>query len=515
MSVLSAPTKSVFPAKARGDKEQSRFRFALVLPVLMAVLLVAVTILGRSANLLFALVLFPLVIYTAFADTERAVYVYCAWCWMDGTIRGVFGASPVVILGRDLVLALIVVGWAVRRLRTRYKDPIRTPPLTALIYLFIVNCLLQVANPFSLGLLQSLGGLKVHLSVIPLVFIGYDIFRSRSQVKAICLFLTLATVVIAGVSIVQYTFGADWTYAHFPGTASVISQEYNSLESGSITQRSANTLFKPPGTTLFGGGTAGFVGLVFPLTFAMILMSGRQKLGKILQIFFVGIMFVMIFALFVNGVRSALVEAIVGVVAAGLLVGGILRLRTLVAVFACLGLGLAVLSYSQAYSNGGVAARYSTLFEDPIKALHDDRKTFFEEAGYIAAKAPFGVGLGRTGAAAGHLGGKNNLSFDVFSEAYLGNMIFETGVIGALLITAVAVGFLRRAYQTLQGLSDPDDKLLVSGLLAVLIVIFLLFFTVPVLYGPPGSVFFWLFAAMLLRVYGSPAASLEGGRRTV
>ena len=186
---MSTQTLASVPLHARAatgstGRDASLLRFGLTLALTMAGFLALVVVLGRIAALPFLLVFVPLVVWSAFADTEKAVYVLCAWCWMDGTIRGLFGGSGVAVLGRDIVLLLVVLGWALHRIRTRVEDPLRLPPGLVLVALFVLNVLLQVANPESFGLLCSLAGLKQHLSPLPLLLLGYDVFRRREQVRA-------------------------------------------------------------------------------------------------------------------------------------------------------------------------------------------------------------------------------------------------------------------------------------------------------------------------------------------
>lgn len=497
---LSSTTAAVTTGSGSAFRDTALLRFAVGLPLLMAAFLGLVPLIGKAAALPFLLLFVPLVFWAAFADTERALYVYCAWCWMDGTIRGLFGHSAVSVLARDILLLIVLIGWGVQRLRTQGANPLRVPPGTVMVILFAANCLLQIANPNSLGLLSSLAGLKMHLTPIPLLFIGYDVFRRREQVRAFYLFLTLATLVIAAVSIAQYLHGPGWTYAHFPGSEDVISQDVSGGLTGSQAQ---NVRFKPPGTTTFGGGTNAFIGFVLPMTFTLLLLNRKLRFGPWTKAVFAGILFVFTVAMFLNGVRSGLVSGVACLLACSLLAGGRQRIRTLALVAVCLVLGFGAWNYSQSLSDGHVADRFGSTLANPVEAMHQDRATFFDQAADLATAVPLGDGMGKIGAGAGQFGTDPEGDFapTYFSEAYLGGMIIETGLLGALLIAGIALFFLGRGFSILQQIRDDEGRMLAASLLAILLVLFANFFTSPILFQPPGSVLFWLCGAMLLRVF--------------
>ncbi len=338
------------------------------------------------------LILIPLVFWTAFRDTERGIYVFFAWCWMDGTIRGLFDSNLVAILSRDIVLFLVAIGWGLQRQRTLKQDPLRIPPGVLVVVMFVVTCLLQVFNPGSAGLLPTLAGLKAHLAPLCLLFIGYDVFRRREQIRAFFLFVTLATLVISLVSLVQYQQGPAWTYAHYPGTKNVISQNISSDENA---DNIVNSSFKPPGTTTFGGGTNAYVSFTVPMTFALLLLGGKLRFGIGARVVFATILFVFAIALFVNGVRAGLVTSVACVLVATGLAGGRQRAKALVATGICLILGFGAFALSQNVTHGHSAERYGTTFANPVDALHEDRQTLFDQFPDLISQVPFGNGLGK------------------------------------------------------------------------------------------------------------------------
>ena len=484
-----------------------RLWFVLAFPAVLAVLVALVPVMGPAAIGPFLLVLVPLVLWAAFRDTERAIYVYFAWCWLDGTLRGLLHSDPVSIVARDIVLGVIVIGWSAQRIQNRQADPIRVPPGTLLVVLFTLNCLLQVFNPFAVGIVQSIGGLKLHLSAIPLLFLGYDVIRRPSQVRSLFLFLTLLTLIMGCVSYAQYVHGPSWTWAHFPGSKEAISQNLSAAQSRA--DQGLTATFKPPGTSTGGGAAGAFIGLIFPLAFVLPLLSGRLRFSGKARIALAAILLALLVFIFINAVRSALVIALCGVLLCGLLAGGKLRVRMLAAIATCLVLGSIAFTASQAISQDSVTKRFASTFADPVDALHKDRRTFFDDAVFIVTHSPTGVGLGRVGAAGGRLGGgsESDPGFAVFSEAYLGSIMYETGIIGGLLITALALSFIGRCFGHLGRLTDPDSKLLLTAITALFVVIFANFFVTPVLLGPPGSVLFWLLGGVALRVFAPKGAA--------
>ena len=247
--------------------------------------------------------------------------------------------------------------------------------------------------------------------------------------------------------------------------------------------------------------------MIFPLAFVLPLLSGSLRFSAKVRAVLAALLLVFLVFIFVNEVRSALVNGFCGILLCGLLSGGKLRVRLLAATVACLVLGSIAFTASQGISQGGVSDRFASTFADPADALHKDRRTFFDDAVFIVTHSPTGVGLGRVGAAGGRLGGGSGSDpgFAVFSEAYLGSIMYETGILGGLLITALALSFAGRCFLALQRLKDPDDKLLLTAITALLIIIFANFFVTPILLGPPGSVLFWLLSGAALRVFAPKA----------
>lgn len=482
--------------------DDSRRWFAFAVPALMAVLLYLVPVLRGATAILFVLSLVPLLFVNSLKDSERALYLYIAWCWMDGTIRGLFGSSPFMAAARDIVLALIISGWIVQRLRTRFDDPLRMPPATGALALFAVLCVLQMANPYALSLMNSLGALKTHLSTIALYFFAFDVYRRRGQVYSLVIFIVLATAVIGSISMLQYVMGEGWTFEHFPGSDKILDTQYNFV---SGTDAAGMNLFKPPGTVFYGGATGVFLGIVMPLLCSLILMPRISKKVKMLPVLYSFMAFGYVVGIFCNGLRIAITQAATGLVILAFTSGPKMRAKAFTTVGVAAGLAILAFSMSVALSGGALTKRFGSFFNDPVQAMHQDRVTLFEQFVDLSVHSPFGVGLGRNGPAAQFTPRElrdEKLGFGSYSEAYLGFLILEVGLPGAILIFWAACVFLRQGTLAVLATTDENDRLVGAGILAVEGTMVINMFAGPILVQPPGAVLYWVFAAILIRAYG-------------
>ncbi len=495
-----------------GDQDVERRWFAVGLAVVMAVMLALVPVLKSGAGVLLVLIFLTLLVFNAFREPERAFYVYVAWCWMDGTIRGCLGGSFILSLGRDLVLAFVLSGWATLRLRTRYKDPIRVPPATLPIILFAALCLIECFSPYQLGWLNNLGALKTHLSAIPLYFFAYDVFRRRGQLQSLALFLTLATAVIGACSLLQYEMGQSWTFAHFPGTNKVLDTTYNFVKGG------AGNSFKPPGCTTYGGATGLFLALVVPVTFSLLLLALSRLRGTGSAIFYGCLLFADVIEIFINGLRIGITLAAVGAFICAFAAGGRMRARALGALATCGALAVLGFTISVNLSGGVLGQRYGSFLSNPVEAMHADRKTFFEQAIDLCVASPIGLGLGRHGAAAmfnSTLDDQDKINAGVYSESYIGFVIEETGIIGGIIILVIVGLIVYRAQQAIMTVTDTSDRLIAAGVFASLATMGLAMFAEAVLAQPPGSVLFWSLGGALIRIYLPPSPGVADKSRAL
>jgi hypothetical protein len=502
-SLITAPT-------AHTDDNASLFAlsfdfYAYFLPAYMLLFTMALPFAGTVAATVLLAGLVIMLVINAFSNTERALYIYLAWCWLDGTIRG-FSGMPGIAVARDIILAIIVIGWLMQRLGNRSEDPIKVPNVTVFVVLFIFSAIIQFFNPMAIGPLTSLGGLKLHIGMIPLLFIAYDVFRKKEQVLNLVIFLVLATTCIDIVSLLQHTQGRDWTFSHYPGTKDVLLINGGRTAMKNITK---DAIFRPPGTTTLGGGAGFFSGVIFSLIIALFALPRPRNISSLpksaLSIFIISVISgIFIVTLFISQVRSALVFSVFSTTCYAVIVGGKLREKMLGILSIILLIATVGWSISLSMTMGNTAERFYSLFSNPVDALHKDRISAFEEIGNVIQQSPLGIGMGRTAEIATRVGEVDTSSFAAinsigFTESYLDKMIFETGLPGAILIFTIAISFIYQGIRKLLTQKDETDRLLTAGFVSICIVIFVNFFFTPILLVVPGGPLFWICGGVILR----------------
>ncbi len=121
--------------------------------------------------------------------------------------------------------------------------------------------------------------------------------------------------------------------------------------------------------------------------------------------------------------------------------------------------------------------------------------------------APFGAGLGRTGSAASALGGaleRDQLDTSLqerfgFQDNYFAAMIVETGIPGALLMTAILVGLGLRAARLSRRAPTVEDSALGSLVAGYMLAIFIMSWGSQPLLANPTMAFFWFLGGMAAR----------------
>lgn len=413
----------------------------------------------------------------------------------EGMAKILTNYNPVIHVGMDLLLVVLCVRWFFAYLTRKQKFPDMLPPLTVLFALHLIWFFIAFANPFSLGLIPSLASWKVYGSMTVLYFIGYYLSISAGTVRKFMAAWIVLTLIQCALSLYQGAVGPQSVTSLHPGYAGVL-------------MRYQGYAFRPFGGSAVPGTPAIFVFMIAPFLIYFLLTAKSAWTRLIL----LAVVPACVLTLMLCQIRSALLKAMIGV---SLFI--ILNLRdssvkarkravlSLGAAATVLALALPYLTthwIDQAGDNAQAIERTLSLFEyDKISGA---RRGAFDRILHSIQVAPLGLGLSRTGAAAGKfvdLIAKDpfyNQSF--FTDNFWALTIVDLGIPGSLILTTILIMLVWRGYRSSRTMVSPELRMIATALVCTLIAsIAGLWGAEGVLYNPE-MVFFWFFAGALMRL---------------
>ncbi len=436
--------------------------------------------------LIFFLLVICILLFVFFS-LENALLFLLIYMAFDGFIKNLTSYTPSFHVAKDVFLIIIfavyLLGKILKKERLFPATPLNIP-----ILVFIAICFLQFLNPATHPII-GLGGIKTHVLPIVLFPLSFSLFTDKKQISRFMVVLIALGTVVAAYSFVQYAQGPDSVAKLGPGFANVVYDRAALWKSAST--KTMN--FRPFSTTQDCGAAAMYYLITIPLTLAFLLTKKSWGQRKLLSTGSIGLLFL---ALVLSGVRSAWLATILG-----LLLFGILS-KKMRSFFIVLFLGGTATYLAIFLSGGGIIERI-LMTANPWQAFMEARglniTTYLVWAIYAY---PFGRGLGRAGPGeavfanwfpqeAGSFAGSDN---------YFLVMVYETGLIGALVILWISLAILFNGYRIYNQLQDQDLKWTAVGIMAALFAMLLTWLAGPTLISNPASFYFWFLSGMLLKL---------------
>lgn len=408
----------------------------------------------------------------------------------DGYLKLRFGGLAITGL-RDALLLSITAGALMRLALAR--EPVRWPPLTALVAAWVAVVVVQVANPANGTLYHSFLALRSHIEWVPLFFFGYVIMRDKRRLFAFLTILLVITAVNGAVSLYQYEAGPEAIAGWGPGYEKLIFGG-GGVAGRTFVDTTGNQRLRPMGL----GSDTGYAGtlavIAGPAAF-MFLMLGRRRL---LQGVGVALAAGVLLAVLTAQVRIAIVGLASAVLAMVLLSAAsrkIIQATVTVALVAVL--GITVVSFVSGRAGAGVFDRYSSLRgENAASNTTQYKSSALGQLPGDVAEHPFGQGFGSVGPAAS-IGGAPAASRTVNGESELNFLMVEVGLPGVLALLAFQLTVIVGSARAIRRIVDPELRLLLSALLAGLIACLVLWFGGPVSAAPPLATYMWFASGVL------------------
>ena len=425
-----------------------------------------------------------------------------AYLAIEGFLKLLSSYNKVVHVGLDIIVltfALYLVLIAIMEHRAALDEL----PYTKLIMTYALWIVLQVLNPFSPGIVQSVAAFKIHLTMVPLYFIAATLFRDTKDIRKFVFGLTAIMLVPYGMALVQYALGPSSVLDLSPRFWSNISYYHE---------------WRPFGTSAMPGGTSVFAYLVVPFTVALLATPAAQRGMKpicLISLMLAAGTFV------VSGVRQVLLGCLVAVAVTAVLTmsrrSGRIALATAVLVMIGFGGYLGVTTFLRPMANeavlrdvrspeiwreGDVTQRLLTLTTADTYAKA--RQNPWPVITYRATHYPFGAGLGRTGSALGAFSeqvgadqGSAQVQSDIgWADNFVADEIAEAGIPGLIMIVWILFGMLRRSIRLARTAQDPTIMVMAAANAGFFFSVIAMSYGSQPLLGNPITAFFWLFAGM-------------------
>jgi hypothetical protein len=267
------------------------FAFALLLFALLAAWKVSDYIVaGQTENLFYvglgfaALVLLVAILH----DWRKGLYFFLAWLLFEDLARKYLGNNMAIYFGKDFLVTAVYISFLAASRRKEIQ--IFRPPFLIPLLLFVWFGVIQVFNPASSSLLYGVLGLKLYFYYVPLVFVGYALLETESDLRRFFSISLFLAVVIAGLGSAQAILGHTFLNPEHPAEdIRELSQLYREAPiSGAI-------LYRPTSVFVSDGRFAFYMILAWLIAFGvggyLLLRSRRGRLlaSLILAIISVGV----------------------------------------------------------------------------------------------------------------------------------------------------------------------------------------------------------------------------------
>lgn len=422
---------------------------------------------------------------------------------IEGFLKLLSNYNRIVHVGLDLIV-LSLAAYLILQAIVERRAALDELPYTKLIMVYGLWMVLQLLNPFSPGLIQSIAAFKIHLTMVPLYFIAATLFRTPQDVTKFLFGMTLISLIPSSMALAQYALGPSSVLDLSPRFWANISYYHE---------------WRPFGTSAQPGGASVFAFLIMPLTVALLVATGVRKTMKpiaVLAIFLAAGTFV------VSGVRQVLLGCVlaIAVMAVLLMSRRSSRIGVVLALLAALGFGgyvgvatflrpmatEAILRDPRApeiWRQRDVTQRIFTLTSGSTYA--QARANPIRIISYRAQHYPFGAGLGRTGSTLGAF--KEQVNADATNRAtqadvgwtadnFFADMIVEGGIPALIMIMWILIGMLFRALRLARRADDPIIGATAAALTGFYFSILVMSYGSQPLLGNPITAYFWFFSGM-------------------
>ncbi len=461
-----------------------------------------------------AVAVVALMLSTRYAVTLTLLALYLGL--LDGPIK-LESTSKLASGARDVLIIAIVLGMLMRLPLKRER--VTLPALSGWVLAFVAVVAVEALNPHTGNILKIIGGYRQELEWVPFFFFGYLIMRSKQRFRQ--LFLILGVIALANGVVGAYQSRLS------PGQLASWGPGYGERVKGNGGGQTGRTYSvegvshpRPPalGSDSGFGGGVGVVAL--PGLLALLAAGGLRRRWPVVLCCLGALL-----GIATSASRTSIVVAVVTLLgfAALWMIAGLRVSRVLAGLAAFLilagGVGFALV----AADGSSVFARQEGLINPRVKEGKgleteeekggDAKEKHLSEIPRDIVHAPFGLGLGTGGSAAG-FGGHEKVSIE--SEKVSGGsaynlLVVELGAPGLLLWLGLTLNVLVLAIRRLRRIVDPELRLYLVAVLTGFVALLIQGLSGPTLAVTVGA-YLWFTPGVLAFWFAGPGREAMGAR---
>ncbi|MBI2933650.1 MAG: hypothetical protein HYY16_18560 [Planctomycetes bacterium] len=159
-----------------------------------------------TAGALFALAAACAGCIAIFFNWRAGVYLLFLWIPAEELVRKFAGNDMAFFLVKDILLAATYAAYFLAERRADPKRAFSSPAVVPLL-LWFGWAVVQVFNPHSNGVFMGLVGLRMSFAYVPLIFLGFHMFRDDRELRRFCTALLALILIVDAVGLLQLILG--------------------------------------------------------------------------------------------------------------------------------------------------------------------------------------------------------------------------------------------------------------------------------------------------------------------
>jgi hypothetical protein len=471
---------------ANPNQGRSLSKTLLVLAAALGTVMLAYVTSTAEVNGVLVAFIIACMVPLLLVPTWIGVLAYFAFSAFSFYFKYIATYDPIVHAAPDLILIPILIRWVgehtVQRSWSLQKLPGRQ-----LVVLFLILCFVMMFSPMTTPLV-ALGGVVSYVMPIAFLPIMYLEFRDRTRIWAF-LILTLALTTLGAVQVLIFAqLGQARVAAFGPGFAAA------ALDTGTVYSgiNSSGDSYQGWIPLAVISNVAGYmIGAI--LLVALVMRTGGLLRRTAVLTVAVPAFLLLIGALVASGVRVTIAAVAIGILA--VIVAG--NRRAIIPAVLIMGALIPALALAGSITGGAAIDRSATLLNFSDASQSSGRTGLLVQIPQLIVNSPLGQGMGRIGPGAGAVirtVGANitQLSADNMLLAILS----ELGVMGGVLLSAIAITFIVQGWKIYRRLTDPSLKCIALGCTMASLALTTTWYAGPTLMQAPGSIYFWGLAGL-------------------